>query len=215
MFEQPNFESLSREDRIDLAAIKAIKSDTSLSTKRAAAIYDVSRSTLRTQRAGTTSRRDSQPNSSKLTNYEEEAIIQCIQKLGVRGCAPTLGYVRDMANQLLAVRNGGQVGEKWASNLVRRKSQLKSRLTRQTDCQRALCSDPAIIRSRFNLVRNVKAKYGILDEDTYKFDETSFTIGAGGNIKGGTASERRNQPIAVQSSKRKWVTLIAAINAAG
>ena len=40
-----------------------------------------------------------------------------------RGFAPTLGYVRDMANQLLAVRDGGQVGEKWASNLVRRKSQ--------------------------------------------------------------------------------------------
>jgi hypothetical protein len=116
MFEQPNIELLSREDRIDLA-IKAIKSDTSLSTKRAAAIYDVPRSTLRTRRAGTTSRRDSQPNSSKLTKYKEGAIVQYIQKLDARGFAPTLGYVRDMANQLLAVRNGGQVGEKWASNL--------------------------------------------------------------------------------------------------
>jgi len=151
MFQQPNIESLSREDRINLA-IKAIKSDTSLSTKRAAAIYGVPRSTLRTRRAGTTSRRDSQPNSSKLTKYEEEAIVQCIQKLDARGFAPTLGYVRDMANQLLAVRDGGQVGEKWASNLVRRKSQLKSRLTRQRDRQRVLCSDLGVIRPWFDLI---------------------------------------------------------------
>lgn len=78
-----------------------------------------------------------------------------------------------------------------------------------------MCSDPAIIRPWFDLVRNVKAKYGILDEDTYNFDETGFTMGAGGNVKVVTASERRNRPIAVQPGNREWVTLIAAINAAG
>ena len=35
----------------------------------------------------------------------------------------------------------------------------------------------------FGHVRNMKAKYGILDEDTYKFDETGFTIGLGKKVK--------------------------------
>ena len=172
-----------------------MRKDATLGQRRAAAIYNVRRSTLHDRRAGTTSRRNSQANSSSLTKYEEDTLVQCIRKLDVRGFAPTLGYVREMANQLLAVRGGGQVGEKWASNLVRRKPELKSRLTRQRDRQRVLCSDPEVIGPWFDLVRNVKAKHGILDEDTYNFDETGFTMGVAGSVKVVTASERRNRPL--------------------
>ncbi|EAT84526.1 hypothetical protein SNOG_08250 [Parastagonospora nodorum SN15] len=107
------------------------------------------------------------------------------------------------------------VGEKWARNLVKRKPEVKSQVTRQRDHQRVLCSNPAIISPWFNLVRNVKAKYGILDEDTYNFDETGFQIGVGGSVKVVTASERRLRPLQVQPGDREWVTLIAGINAMG
>jgi hypothetical protein len=40
-----------------------------------------------------------------------------------------------------------------------------------------LCEDPKVIRGWFKLVENTKAKYGILDEDTYNFNESSFIIG--------------------------------------
>jgi hypothetical protein len=120
-----------------------------------------------------------------------------------------------MANQLLAARHGGQVGEKWARNLVKRKPEIKSQVTRQRDHQRVLCSNPTIISPWFSLVRNVKAKYGILDEDTYNFDETGFQMGVGGSVKVVTASERRLRPLQVQPGDREWATLIAAINAMG
>jgi hypothetical protein len=84
---------------------------------------------------------------------------------------------------LLVVRGGGQIGEKWASNIVRRRPELKSRLTRQRERQRVLCSDPAVISPWFDLVQNTKRKYGILDEDTYNFDETGFTMGVAGSVK--------------------------------
>jgi hypothetical protein len=214
MSQQLDLELLSREDRIILA-IQAIKSDATISQRRAAAIYDVPRATLHDRRAKSTSRRDSHPNSSKLTRHEEETIIQNIKKLDARGFAPTLSYVREMAIQLLAARAGGEVGEKWARNLVKRKSEIKSQVTRQRDHQRVLCSDPAINSPWFNLVRNVKAKYGILDEDTYNFDETGFQMGIGGSVKVVTASERRLKPLGVQPGDREWATLIAAINAKG
>ena len=81
-----------------------------------------------------------------------------------------------MANQLLATRHGGQVGEKWARNLVKRKPEIKSQITRQRDHQKVLRRSIAIINPWFDLVRNVKTKYGILDEDTYNFDETGFQM---------------------------------------
>ena len=168
MPQQPDIKSLPCEDRITLA-IQAIKENASLSQQRAATIYSVPESTLRTRRAGTASQRDSRANSSRLYKYKENAIIQYIRKLDARGFAPTLSYLRQMADQLLAARGGGQVGENWATNFVRRKPGIKSQLTRQRDYRRALCSDSAVVGPWFDLVRNVKAQYGILDEDTNNF----------------------------------------------
>lgn len=173
MSQQPDLELLSREDRVVLA-IQAIKSDASLSQRRAAATYNVPQSTISNRRAKTAARRDTHPNSSKLRKLEEEAIVDRIRKLDLQGFAPTLCYVTSMANQLLTARRGGEVGEKWARNLVRRKPEIKSQVTRQRDHQRVLCSNPAIISPWFDLVRNINAKYSILDEDTYNFDETGF-----------------------------------------
>ena len=126
---QPDIESLSREHRIILAT-KKIESDPLLSVRRAAAIYNAAESTLRMRRAGRTSRRDSRPNSSELTKNEEEAIIEHITELEAQGLVFTLGCVRNMANQFLSVRDDGQVGRNWTYNLVRRRPELKSRLSR-------------------------------------------------------------------------------------
>jgi hypothetical protein len=214
MSQQPDIESLSREDRLVLA-LQALESDASLSQRRAADIYNVHESTLRNRRARTASRRDIQPNRSRLQKHEQETVIQYIRKLDARGFTPTISYVQHMANQLLAARSSGKVGVNWAANFIRRNPEVKSQITRQRDHQRVLCSDPAIIGPWFNLVHNVKAKYGILDEDVYNFDETGFQIGVGGSVKVVTASERRLKPLRVQPGDREWATLIAGINTMG
>jgi hypothetical protein len=61
----------------------------------------------------------------------------------------------------------------------------------------------------------VKAKYGILNEDTYNFNETGFQIGVGGSVKVVTAAEIRLNPIGRQPGDCKWITLIAAVGAGG
>ena len=214
MSQHHNLELLSYDERIILA-IKAIERDPKLSDRRAATMFEVKRRTLRDRRDGKLSRRDIHPNSSNLKKLEEEAIARYIRRLEARGFAPTLAYVGDMANQLLAARGGGQIGTNWVTNFIRRKPELRSRLTRQRDRQRVLCSDPGLITPWFDLVLNIKAKYGILDDDTYNFDETGFTMGLGNRVKVATASERRTQPIGVQQGDREWVTFIAGINAMG
>ena len=82
-----------------------------------------------------------------------------------------------MANQLLRVRDALPVGIKWPSNFVKRQKELQTRYCRKYDYQRAKCEDQKAIREWFDLVRNIKAKHGILDNNTYNFDETSFIIG--------------------------------------
>ena len=142
-------------------------------------------------------------------------IVDHILDLDLRGFAPTYAAVRDMADKLLAARGAGQVGQKWPANFVKRTDSLTTRFNRAYDRQRALCEDPVLIKSWFELVEQTKAKYGICDEDVYNFDEAGFMMGKITTQLVVTASERRGRPKAVEPGNRGWVTLIAAINAAG
>ena len=94
-------------------------------------------------------------------------IISYIIDLDARGFAPTYEAVRDMADKLLAARGAGQVGQKWPANFVKRTDSLTTCFNRACDRQRALCEDPALIRSWFELVEQKKAKYCICDDDVY------------------------------------------------
>jgi hypothetical protein len=71
-----------------------------------------------------------------------------------------------------------------------------------------------LIRSWFELVEQTKAKYGILDEDVYNFDEAGFMMGKIMAQLVITGSERRGAPKAVQPGNREWTTVIQGINAA-
>jgi hypothetical protein len=82
-----------------------------------------------------------------------------------------------MANRLLAERDAGRVGARWAHNFVTRQPDLTTRFNRKHDSQRVLCEDPDIIHGWFALVRNTIAKYGIQEADIYNFDEIGFLMG--------------------------------------
>jgi hypothetical protein len=142
-------------------------------------------------------------------------IISYILDLDRRGFAPTYAAVRDMADKLLAARGADQVGVHWPRNFVKRTDSLTTCFNRAYDRQRALCEDPALIRQWFELVEQTKAKYGICDEDVYNFDEAGFMMGKITTQLVVTGSERRGRPKSIQLGNREWVTLIAAINAAG
>ncbi|KAF7569578.1 hypothetical protein PtrM4_119930 [Pyrenophora tritici-repentis] len=172
-------------------------------TRNAAVVYNVAETTLRRRRAGVPARRDCQPNSRKLIQKEEEAIINHIVSLDQRGFAPTYAAIRDMADKLLATRSGGRVGVNWPSTFVKRTESLTTRFNRAYDRQRALCEDLALIRSWFKLVEQTKVKYGICDKDVYNFNKASFIIGKITTQLIVTASERRGRPKTIQLGNRE------------
>ena len=93
----------SNETDIQLA-ISSLNAHQIQSNRRAAAIFNVTRSTLQNRRNGKPARRDCQPNSRKLTEREEQVIIRYILDLDTRGFAPTYEAIRNIANKLLAAR---------------------------------------------------------------------------------------------------------------
>ena len=121
--------------------------------------------------------------------------------------------MEDMANQLLRVRDASPVGIKWPSNFVKRRPELRTRFSRKYDYQRAKCEDRKAIREWFNLVRNMKAKYGISDNDTYNFDETGFMMGVIHIGMVVISSDGRSKAKLAQPGNREWATVIGAVNA--
>ena len=145
---------------------------------------------------------DRAPNSRRLLDTEEEVLVKHVLDLDARGFPARLAAVEDMANSLRDARHLQPVGINWAATVVRRRPELRVKFNRKYDYKRALCKDPEIIEGWFRLIVNMKAKYGIQDEDTYNFDETGFMMGqilTGAVV---TGSERRGRPKTVQQGNR-------------
>lgn len=94
-----------------VTAVEAIKNSEKLSIRAAAKIYNVPRITVQTRVYGVLAQRDIPPKSLKLTELEEQAIIQYTLDLITRAFPPRLCNVEDMANDLLRVRNASPVGK--------------------------------------------------------------------------------------------------------
>lgn len=75
--------SISYEARVILA-LEALEKDPNLTLRATAKIYNISYTTLSRRRGGQPARRDIPPNSKKLTELEEEAIVQYILDLVTR-----------------------------------------------------------------------------------------------------------------------------------
>ncbi|KAI7768449.1 hypothetical protein LZL87_014132 [Fusarium oxysporum] len=204
----------SNEGRI-LLALQALQNDPKLSMRRTSQIYQVGYSTLRDRKNGNQSQRDFIPQSRKLSNLEEEVLLQSILDQISRGLPPRMRIIKEMANRLLADRDAPPVGKRWAINLINRQPELKTRFPRRYDYKRALCEDPTIICNRFRLKENIIAKHGIHTDDIWNFDETDFMIGIILTGKVVTSTERRGKPKSVQPGNREWVTVIQGISAAG
>ncbi|KAF3349016.1 Glycerate kinase [Verticillium dahliae VDG2] len=192
-----------------------MEKDPKLSAWSAAKIYNVSKTTLLRRQKGSPSRRDSPPNSAKLTKLEEKTIVEYILDLDARSYPPRLGEVGNMANRLLADRDAPPVGKNWASNFVKRQPELRTRFFRRYDYKRAQCEDPDAMNAWFRLVQNMVAKYGIQDADMYNFDETGFQMGVIANGMVVTSSERRSNVKMRQPGNREWVTVIQGVGALG
>ena len=197
----------NKEGRMILA-IQAIKQGQIQSVRAAASLYDVPSETLRRRIKGIPPQYGSISSLRKLSPQEESAIIQYILELDSRGFSPRPSEVREMANLLLTKRQESSVGVNWALNFINQHPEIKTKFSCKYNYKRALYEDPHIIGEWFRLVQNTRAKYGILEEDIYNFDEARFMMGVIATAKVVTSSEARNRPKRAQPGNREWVSII-------
>ena len=192
----------TQEARIILA-IEAIRTSKKLSCRNAAKIYNVPESTLRDRMNGRTTLPERRPGNTNLSNLEEQVIVNHIFDLDSRGFPPRQADVEAMANYLRKARGAKSVGKLWAHRFIQRRPELKTRFNRVYDFQRALCEDPKLIGAWFQLVQNMRAKYGVVDSDFYNFDETGFMMGQITPVMVVTRADRRGRAKGVQPGNRE------------
>ena len=78
--------------------IQALDKDATLSIRKAAAIYNVSRRTLVRRQNGVASKRDQPAKTRKLTNSEEMVIVDPILEQESEGKPPRISIARAMAD---------------------------------------------------------------------------------------------------------------------
>jgi len=64
-------------------------------------------------------------------------------------------------------------------------------------------------------VKDIKQKWGIIDDDIYNFDETGFMMGKILSQMVITGWDRSGKKKRVQPGNREWVTIIEGVGAAG
>jgi hypothetical protein len=218
MTQQPRPKVTSREGRLSLAMV-SYQNKPCQSIRALARAYNVPESTLRTRLRGVHPRSEIVSVNRKLSTTEEQSLVQWILDLNRQGFPPYIIDVRRMADALLAARGQDPppppVGKNWVSRFVNSQSELQTKWNRKVYSQRALCEDPVAISAWFNLVEETRQAYGILDTDTYNFDETGFMMGVAATSKVVTSSDTVGRAATVQPGNRDWVTTIECINASG
>jgi hypothetical protein len=110
-----------------------MQKDPNLSARAAGKIYTYDHQKLSRRKRGMQQRRDILANSRKLTDLEEQVLVQHILDLATKGFLPRLSFVEDMANRLLATCDASRVGKHWATNFVKRRVELRTRFQRKYD----------------------------------------------------------------------------------
>ena len=109
-------------------AILAIKNKRIRSAREATSLYNVSESTPYRKRSDVAARRDCVPNTEKITEAEEGAIIEYIFDLNLRRFPRSLPNVRDIVDKLPEKRDSGYVGKLQPNKPVSQTSKIKCKM---------------------------------------------------------------------------------------
>jgi DDE superfamily endonuclease/Tc5 transposase DNA-binding domain len=212
--------SPEKQGRIDLA-LHGIKKNQFSSQRKAAEVCKVPRSTMRGQLHGATPREESRPQNSLLLLVEEEQLIQWILAMEQRGFPTYLIDVKRMAENLILHRGTSgfipKIGINWVYRFTGRHPAIKKYRTRNKDYRRARQERLSVIQPWFQLIQDTKEKYGIIDADTYNFDETGFAQGVitGSATKAVGSSDNTTRITISQPGDRTWTTAIECACAQG
>jgi hypothetical protein len=213
--------SPQKEGRMALA-LHSLSKKQFKSQRKAAKVYVVARTTIQRRQQGIQPKRGSRAPNRLLLQCEEEELVKWIHSMERRGFPAFLVDAKRMAQSLLMRRGGNSlprpIGKNWIYNFHKDHPDIKAYLSRSRDYQRVKNEDPHVIKPWFKRFQEIQQQYGIVDEDTYNFDETGFAMGlitGSRSCKVLGSSQSVGRITVIQPGTRIWSTVIESINAAG
>jgi len=146
--------------------------------------YEIPLERLRDRWQGRKSKLDRPGANWTLSEDQEAAVRQYLDRLDMLGTCARLQMVSSCANAILQKSYIGSgtapiVSEQWARPFLARHPEYYIRKQRTIDVDRKNAHQPDDIRSWFEKYKLVCEQYRIQTTDTYNFDETGFRIGIG------------------------------------
>jgi hypothetical protein len=185
------------------------------SIRAAADASGIPRSTLQDRMRGSTNSTAAHEFQQRLTQLQEEFLVDWILEEDRRFCPPTHPRLREMANRILRM-NGDPtpVGRHWVSSFLRRNPRVGSILARKLDAARAQASTAEQIRAFLERFEATRIELGIRMEDIYNMDETGLALGVCTNTRVLASSSKRKAYIKTPEN-HEWVSIIETISATG
>ena len=169
------------EDRIRRALEQRDREDTTL--RELATIYDVLRSTLSDRARGGKTRRQAHEDYQILTPGMEKALKEWVNTWDEGGFPARLDLLKAVAAQLAeshaqeeGASSPARLGSSWLRRFLDRHPTYSTKFAVNLDRQRALTSNPTLIKDFFQKLGNV-LKYAFKPENMYNMGEKGFLLG--------------------------------------
>lgn len=220
-----NQDYTQNEERIQ-AALLALKNNEFSSFRKAAAYFQVSRSTLSNRAKGMPTRAQAHEHEQILTKPEEGTLVRWVKRLNLTGFPISPALLRQMAQEVLENRETHAserhrisaetptIGHEWLYRFLNRHQTLKGVYSRQLEACRHKEATPANIGAWYLAYRAQCNERNYDLQNIYNMDETGFAVGATQSTRIIVDSVQKSN-WKVTAGKQEWITVLECIDAAG
>ena len=193
-------------------ALDAVKSGSSI--RKAAVDYGIPLSTLHGRIKGSTSSREAQQHTQRLSPTQEASLVDWIMIQDKLGLNLTHGQIRDFVQRILATAGDIKpLGKHWMENFFDRYPSVKTMRGKRSENSRMKGATAKTIKRFFERLDHPAIR-DILPEHRYNMDETGIMEGFG--INGLVVGPAEKSAAFVRSPQtRTWTSIIECISATG
>jgi Tc5 transposase DNA-binding domain len=150
---------------------------------------------------------------------QEAALIQYIHTLDRISIGVRPEQLITIANLILREDHTGDgippvVSERWSHRFFKRHSILNMMKQKPIELVRKAAHDPVLIADWFSRFKALQDEFGVVKEDIWNFDETSFRIGVGRNQWIVTTCTLKRSYLTIDGT-RTLITSVEAVSAGG
>ena len=165
-------------------ALADLNSNSSVSLREIARIYDLPRSTLQARWKGRRSAKAFYTTQQRLSVHEEDALIRWIDTMTAWGWPPQIGQLESMTKQLMEAKGDrNSLGHNWYLRFLSRHSGFKTQYSRNLNQDRKDAENIKFIQKWFDLYNSTRIQHGILKSDIYNMNEKGFAMGIADSFK--------------------------------